>query len=275
MANNKTFTCPHFKLITKNWWQKIFNETYLLIYSDNEAYNQKIAEFIIKALKLKPGDKVLDLACGYGRISFPLVKRGILVIGVDLSNYFIKLAQNKLKNLKLKNIKFVKGDIRKIKFKNKFDAVISIFTSFGYFEKEEENLKVIHKVYESLKNGGKFLLDLENPAWFLKTVIFKPGFFIDKDTNFPTSLFRRKISKLKNFDDIYKYDYFCNRIIIEQSFYYKNKKIKYGASFKLYSLDEIKIILEKVGFKITKVYGNYDTEKYTKTSPRMIIVAEK
>lgn len=92
----------------------------------------------------------MDLGCGYGRHSLELAKRGYKVVGLDYSGYMINLARKKAKKENL-NIKFIKGDMRKINFENHFDYVLSFFTSFGYFTKESERLRVIKEVYRALK----------------------------------------------------------------------------------------------------------------------------
>lgn len=119
-----------------NQWKKIFNENYIKTYVDfntPEITKQEV-NFILNFIKRKFKSKkikILDLACGYGRHSNPLAQSGYLVIGVDYSDYFLKLAKREAKKLKLKNVKFIKKDMKKINFKNEFDLVINMFTSIG------------------------------------------------------------------------------------------------------------------------------------------------
>jgi SAM-dependent methyltransferase len=152
---------------TNNWWKKVFDKDYLKTYVDiitPERTKQEI-NFILKFIKTKFKNKkikILDLACGYGRHAIPLAQEGHFVIGVDYSSYFLKLAKREAKKLKLKNIKFIKKDMRKIDFGGKFDLIINMFTSFGYFENEDDNILVLKNVYQALKKNGYFILDLDN-----------------------------------------------------------------------------------------------------------------
>lgn len=245
------------------WYKDFFEKYYLSIYFKKEAFKntQEETKFIIKILNLSEGAKILDLACGQGRHAIGLAKRGYEVIGLDLNNDFLNIAKKDAKKEKVK-LRLIQGDMREKFFKNEFNAVINLFSSFGYFENEQENIKVLKNINKSLKPNGKFLIDLLNKKWFLKK------FCGTKRTWF----------KIKN-DYILEENYFDKKMkawIRNISIIYPNKKIEHIKTFmRLYSLLEIKNELRKTGFKILKTYGDYQGNKFTLLSPRLIILAQK
>lgn len=259
----------------KNWWQKIFNENYLKTYVDliTPQRTEKEVNFLLKFIKEKFKNKkikILDLACGYGRHSLPLAKLGYYIVGVDYSNYFLKLARKEANKLKLKNVKFIKKDMRKIKFKEKFDLVINMFTSFGYFENENDNLLVLKNVYQSLKNNGYFIMDLTSHYWWFRLLLEKGRF------NNGLLEFSSTVKQSNNLEVTTKIgiDIFKMRAILKKE-WFEDKPRNYEGSFRLYSLEEICNYLRLLNFKILKVYGNFNKSKFDFSSPRMIIIAQK
>ncbi len=119
-----------------------------------------------RTLKLRPGSRLLDLACGTGRHSTLLARRGANVVGVDKTAAYISEAR--LKSKTLPNCRFLVGDMRRLSFKNEFDAAINLWTSFGYFDGYSDDVKVLKGVARALKPGGLFLIDLIDFAWLKK-----------------------------------------------------------------------------------------------------------
>ncbi len=252
--------------IKNNWFEDFFNKDYLMLYSRKGIFLTKQAKketnFIIKVLNLSKNSKILDLACGHGRHTIRLAKKGYKLTGVDLSKTLLNSAKKFAKKEKVE-ARFIRNDMRKISFKNEFDAVINLFSSFGYFPQEKENLKVLKVINESLKPGGKFLLDLLNKDRFFKQL---------------------SISKLKKI-----WWKSGNNYILEDISSSRNKKfvnyltiispkgkIRHAHAFmRLFDLSEIKKHLEKIGFKILRIYGDYQGKKFTSLSPRLIILAQK
>ena len=99
--------------------------------------------FVVEALGLQEGDRVLDLACGHGRHAIALAQRGMVVTGQDLNEDYLRMARERRQRVKGVEIETVHGDMRDIPFTDEFDAVINMFTAFGYFESEEEDEKVL------------------------------------------------------------------------------------------------------------------------------------
>lgn len=116
-----------------------------------------------KLLKLKPGARLLDVACGTGRHAVLLARRGAFVVGVDATAAYLKEARAKAKGMP--NCLFARGDMRRLPFKGEFDAAMNLWTSFGYFDKPSDDLKALKGVARSLKPGGLFLIDLLDFSW--------------------------------------------------------------------------------------------------------------
>lgn len=245
----------------KDWYKKFFDKFYLLSYREIIDKKRTLQEinFIEKVLELNKDDKILDLCCGHGRHSIELAKRGYNVTAQDLNRYFLKLAKKQAEKEGVR-IRFVCKDMRIIPFRNEFDAIFNIFTSFGYLESDEEDFKVIKQVSKALKRGGKFLLDIRNPYWLINNFQYQNWRIV----NDLVVLEERQL------------DFFSGRVI-SQVFYFKKgkKRKKTGHYTRIYTLAEINNMLKMTGLTIKKVYGDFDFNDYSLNSPRMIILSIK
>ncbi len=248
----------------QEWWQKIFDERYLKTYADMfpEKLTRLQINFLIKNLRLKKGAKILDLACGHGRHSIPLAKKGFDVTGLDYSKHFIKLAREEAKKQKV-DVKFVQGDRRKLSFVKKFDVVINMFSAFGYFKKESDHLLVLKKIARALKPKGKLLIDLKNPLHLicmmegrckriLKDRLSNGLVVVTKDEFNPATLRSRFVRTWR-----------------------ENGKMRhYEADVRMFTLPEIKTLMEQAGLKTEKVWGNFKGASFS-LNTRQIILASK
>ena len=145
-------------------WTKSFFRAPVFDPGASEAVDAAPREvaFIWKALKLKRGSRVLDIPCGTGRHALLLARRGALVLGLDASPEYLRAARAAARSLP--NVRFVKGDMRRVHLAGEFDAAINLWTSFGYFDRPSDDLKVLKGVARALKPGGLFLIDLVDYA---------------------------------------------------------------------------------------------------------------
>ena len=127
-------------------------------------------EFIVEKLGLGEGSRVLDLACGRGRISIGLAQHGCRVTGLDLSPRSLELARSDAEAAGVE-IEFVRRDMRDLDAEGEFDAVVNVFTSFGYFPTQEEDERVLANVARALVPGGRFLLDMVNTIAIAKQFV--------------------------------------------------------------------------------------------------------
>src|SRR5438034_1082064 len=142
------------------WYVSLFGDEYSQTYAAQFSEERTAGEVagIETLLGLPRGSRILDLACGYGRHAIPLAERGYEVTGQDLSEVFLERARAEATSRAVA-ARWVHGDMRHIPFDNEFDAVINIFTAFGYLEFEEEDQRVLDQVYNTLRPGGRFLLE--------------------------------------------------------------------------------------------------------------------
>ena len=197
---------------------------------------QRDVDFLIDALNLKKKDKILDLACGHGRHTIELKKRGFDIDGLDFSDYLLKVAQKNSiqKNLQLN---FYKQNIHNIKLKTKYDKVFLFFSEFGLFNPEI----ILSNAAKILKINGLFLLDCDNIFRLIKYLI-------------------------KNPKSPYKFN-FANMELKEK------QKNKHGVRY--YTAPELKALFKHVKLKITAIYGNYSKDNLDINSKRIIIIGKK
>jgi SAM-dependent methyltransferase len=150
------------------WWDTYFGELYLRLFKTvlrPEHTAQEVA-WIIAALDLPPGARILDLGCGQGRHAVLLARAGYRMTGLDRSTYLLAQAR-RAAGEKDVDVQWVRGDMRRLPWRGQFDACISLFTSFGYFEDETQNQEVLHQVHDALKPGGALMLDLSNRDYYV------------------------------------------------------------------------------------------------------------
>lgn len=126
----------------------------------NKKRDKETLNYILPYLKKR--DKILDLCCGYGRISILLAKKGYKIEGIDISPNLIKFAKKKAEKEHLK-IKFRKGDMRKLPYKNEsFDKILCLWSSFNHLLTKEDQLNALKEAYRCLRKNGKYIMDLPN-----------------------------------------------------------------------------------------------------------------
>ena len=153
------------------WWMEeygFFGQFYIQGDDSVEGYlegkrqalderTQVEAEGVMRLLQLREGDTLMDCPCGYGRHSIALRERGIDVYGYDLNLVHLSKAMRDAEAKGL-NVRFTKQNMIDICDHGCFDAVINMFYSFGFFERDEDNFRVLQNFYEALKPGGRFLM---------------------------------------------------------------------------------------------------------------------
>jgi len=162
--------------LPSDWWRLLFNSLYLRTDGDvveNDTNTVKEVDMLIQASGLDISDRILDLCCGQGRHCLELARRGYKnMFGLDRSRYLIRLARKRSKKAGL-DITFREGDARKFRFpENSFQCVSIMGNSFGYFEREEDDIAVLESVKKVLVSGGILVLDLVDGGWMQKN--FEP-----------------------------------------------------------------------------------------------------
>jgi len=152
-----------------DWWKSLFNSLYLKTDGDvveREENTVEEVELLIKATGLERNDRLLDLCCGQGRHSLELARRGYRhVVGLDRSRYLVHLARRRATQAGL-SAAFHEGDARKLRFPpNSFDCVAVLGNSFGYFEREEDDVAVLKAILQVLRSRGRLVLDVVDGEW--------------------------------------------------------------------------------------------------------------
>ena len=145
------------------WYQESFGNDYLLVYKHRDmqgAYHE--VKKMVNWLELEQGARLLDLCCGMGRHSMALEEFGFEVTGVDLSKV---LLQEAIKQGSDGHVTWINGDMREVPLSEPFDAIVNLFTSFGYFDEDEQNEQVLHEIHRLLKKKGRFIIDFLNPIY--------------------------------------------------------------------------------------------------------------
>jgi SAM-dependent methyltransferase len=245
------------------WYVDFFRSDYLNVYGHmfTEERAEKESAFVASVLDLKPGSSVLDLCCGQGRHSVNLAKRGFKVTGLDLNPDYVELAQQAAKASKVA-IETVAADMRNIPFENKFDAIVNMYSSFGYLESEAEDLKVLESAAKALKRGGSLLLDMLNREWAIDNYIQN-----DWHTGEDGTLYveRRDL-------DLASSRMHVHFIVVDPN---GGRRESVGHNIRLYTLTEMTRLLDRVGLRLSKVFGGFDSEPYAISTRRMIIIAGK
>jgi SAM-dependent methyltransferase len=149
------------------WYERFFEGLYgrVLAATFPQQTSHEQALLIRRLLRVRRGQKVLDVPCGQGRITLPLARTGLAMTGVDLTASFLDRARRQASRENLK-ISFLRGDMRQIGFESEFDAAFNWFGSFGYFS-DADNIGFCRRVLRALKPGGRFLVEGGNKSWVL------------------------------------------------------------------------------------------------------------
>ncbi len=151
-------------LLEDPWFVKAFDRFWLRLYAhrdDAEARAETPA--LIDLLGVPIGAAVLDVACGGGRYARALADQGMRVTGVDLSPELIEVARERSPMMP-GTPNYFRCDSRRLPFAQMFDGAVSMFTSFGYFDRREDDLAIFRGVQRALKPGARFVLDFLNAA---------------------------------------------------------------------------------------------------------------
>lgn len=243
------------------WYEESFGEDYLLVYKHRDAQGAKReVHKMIAWLDLLQGAKVLDLCCGMGRHSMALKEAGYEVTGVDLSEVLLREAR---KNDPDGRVTWLQADMRQLPLSGGFDAVVNLFTSFGYFEQDEEHIKVLKEISRLLKPQGRFIIDYLNPQYTADHLV---PFSQRVDDG-------QLITERRVIED----GYIKKRIEItaaaQDSNDFPEPPRNYLERIKLYSSDEFAAMLSEAGLVLEKIHGDYNEEEYDLVrSPRMIMV---
>ncbi len=240
----------------KNWFESWFDTKYYhILYRDRDETE---AEFfmtnISNHLDIKPSNKVLDLACGKGRHALYLNSLGLDVVGVDLSNSSIQSAK-KFENDRLR---FFTHDMRLPIKGKRFKYVLNLFTSIGYFEDENDNIRMLKSIHSYLEDSGVLVIDFLNE--------YKVRHQLEPKT-------------IKSIDgiDFHIEKEITNGVIEKKiSFVDDEKSYQFEERVHALTLNDFEKYCSAANFEIIKCFGDYHLSDFDKeNSDRLIIFAKK
>lgn len=239
-----------------NWFANWFDSPYYhILYKDRDKKEAELfIDNLIEKLQFKKGSKLIDIACGKGRHANYFNKKGLDVVGIDLSKNSIAIA----KQFENSSLMFDVHDMREVYKENYFDIATNLFTSFGYFNNKTDNFNAIHSIAKNLKKEGLLIIDFMNVKKVIANLLSNEQKTIDGII----FKIRKKVKK----DHIIK-DIVITDGIIEQNYQEKVKAI---------TLAHFTELISKAGLKIIDIFGNYKLEDFDDlTSDRLILICNK
>ncbi len=257
---------PPSPVLEDPWFVRAFERIYLDVYphrNDEEAEGN--AAPIMDLLGVRAGQRVLDVACGAGRYSRALGRRGLRVTGVDLSEDLLEEARERSPYLP-GSPAYIRWDIRELPFAAQFDGAVSLFTSFGYTEDRGDDLRMMEGVRRALVPGARFLVDFLNAAEVRRTL----------ETTTDRVVNRLRIHAERWLDEDAQGG---PRVKKRVEVRHRDSGLlvsNFEEDVRLYTLDDLQGLLEEAGFALDGgPYGDFQNTPYTASSPRVVLVGRR
>jgi SAM-dependent methyltransferase len=236
----------------------VFDEDYLYFYEDflDDDLSNAQAELIWTTLRLSEADEVLDVPCGHGRIANRLAGRGARVTGVDADALFLARARDDAAQRGVE-VDYVQADMRELPWKERFDAVVNWFTSFGYFD-DEGNSAWLDAVRRTLKPGGRLAIDVHSRDVFMRNL--GNAAVSERDGDLVV--------------DRHRFEVETGRAHTERWTVRAGKVRKTEYSVRFYTFTELRSLLLDAGFSSVEGVG-HDGKPLTLESRRMIVIATR
>lgn len=252
MSVTQNESIPNQEGDNQNWYSSWFDTPYYhILYKDrNYREAQIFMDNLTHYLNLPEKAKVLDLACGKGRHSIYLNQLGYDVLGADLSeNSIAEASKNSNETLHFKV-----HDMRE-PFDEKFDAIFNLFTSFGYFESDDDNLTTLKAIKESLSEYGFAVIDFMNVNQVIETLV------------------PEEVKTVDGIDFHIKRYVEDGHIFKEIDFEDQGKKYHFTEKVKALTLKDFQDLMDEAGIFLLDIFGDYKLKKFHKTeSERLIMI---
>jgi ubiquinone/menaquinone biosynthesis C-methylase UbiE len=249
----------------KPWYTTAFDKEYYdaFLPTLTPELTRRQVDFLIEHGKFPPKAHILDLCCGQGRHAIELAQRGYQVTGLDLSPYLLDIAKRQSAAASV-DITLIHADMRQIPTPAKpYDAVINMFSAYGYLESDEEDQKSLRAVAGVLAPGGIFVLDAMNREAAIR--YWQPWRWAEQENG---SLFAEELHL-----DIRTGRQHVREVLVHAN----GQRTEDSHSYRLYTYTEIARQLREEGFaeETFDVYGDFDSSSYRIGSPRMIVLARR
>ena len=245
----------------KKWYESAFEKSYLERYAHRDQEEAALdVERILSLIEIQRTLPVLDLGCGAGRHLLALHAAGFTdLTGIDLSQDLLDVARQKLDAVDATGVTLVRSDMREIPATERFAAVLSMFTSFGYFDRDEENHRVFTAIHRALRPGGVLLMDTLNPPHIVSGLVPEE----ERTEGSQRVLIRRSITPDGK------------RVEKETLVKSPMADFVYRESVRMYTAEEMTALLTESGFGDIHTFGSLKGEAYRSESPRLVLTAQK
>jgi SAM-dependent methyltransferase len=242
------------------WYDGFFGEDYLAVAPRDPERTAREVDFVVERLGLEPAARVLDLACGHGRHTVELARRGFRVTGLDLSEPSLARAREAA-HAEGVDVELVHGDMRELPWEDEFDAVVNLFTAFGYFAEQADDERVLGEVERALRPGGSFLLDVV--SLFLLARGFRARDW-------------QQLEGGRTMLEDRDYDPLTGRSNVTWTFVAPTgERSELRHSLRVYTLPELRGMLERAGLEVAEAWGGFDGEPYGFEGRRLIVHARR
>lgn len=238
------------------WFKDWFNSDYyhILYKNRNDKEAKAFIDNLIENLNLTRNSKLIDIGCGKGRHATYFNKKGMNVVGIDLATNSIKEAKKNTNT----TLQFKVHDMREVFKENHFDIATNLFTSFGYFENQNDNIKTLNAIANNLKKDGVLIIDFMNVYKVIHNLVNQEK----KIINNITFKIKRRIEKKTVIKEI---------LIKDQDI-----KKEFKEKVDLLTLEDFSKLIQKAGLELINIFGNYKLEKFDKKrSERLILIVKK
>jgi cyclopropane fatty-acyl-phospholipid synthase-like methyltransferase len=244
--------------VPSNWYENFFHGIALDLWRKAVSPEQTNAEadFLVKTLECAPGSRLLDVPCGNGRHSLELAKRGYQMTGLDISEQFIEEARASSSEAQ---IEWVLGDMRHVVGEATFDGAFCVGNSFGYFEYSDMEA-FLNGVARALKPGARFVVGTGTAAESILLNLKERTWYQIEDILFAI-------------ENRYQVEESC--LDTNHTFVRDGKVETRQSKHWIYTLGEIRRMLERAGFAVREIYGSLDCEPYKLGSQQLFVVAQK
>jgi SAM-dependent methyltransferase len=250
------------------WYEKSFGRDYLKLYAHRDATEaRRDVEAVVRLLDPPRDEPLLDLCCGACRHLLVLRELGFsALVGLDLSGELLEVAAEGLERActldgsSPDTVCLVQSDMRFIPYENYFATVLSLFTSFGYFDQDQENQAVFDAVYAALKPGGQYLIDYLNRDHVMAHLILQDECVVGE----------MHVHNVRCLTDD------CRRVEKTMTVTMPTgEQREYHESVRMYSKDEMVHMLNQAGFASVRTYGSLEGDAFGPESRRLILIASK
>jgi SAM-dependent methyltransferase len=244
------------------WWESYFDEDFLRIYrpllGPEETREEALA--LMEILGIRRGAAILDVGCGWGRHAIELAALGFQVTGYDLSRRLLEEAESGAATAGVE-VRWVLGDMRDLPFEKAFDAALSLFSSLGYFDEDEDDLRVLLGIHRALRPGGVLVLDTMHRDLIAREFVERDWWstpdgdtvWVEREFDAVAGISRERLRWRRPSGDEGEKEH----------------------TIRIRAATEWRILLESAGFTVEGCCGGWDLDEFSHTSGRLVMLARR